>query len=190
MDGQHAQTLWIRPEKSYTLADLEPLHNKIRFALDTNTHFFIIMEHADSFSMPVANSLLKIIEEPPAGYHIILLAQRSEQILPTIKSRCIIQTLEHVENALEDIALVQYFKNLPLPSPIVFLQTLDATEMNEIETNKYIDQLLMHWQAQPETILIKKQIITLLSKALLTAPMPGSSKQCWKNLYLQMQNLV
>jgi len=35
-----------------------------------------------------ANSLLKVLEEPPATVHIILLAENPGELLPTIRSRC------------------------------------------------------------------------------------------------------
>jgi DNA polymerase-3 subunit delta' len=35
-----------------------------------------------------ANSLLKVLEEPPATVHLILLAENPGELLPTIRSRC------------------------------------------------------------------------------------------------------
>jgi DNA polymerase-3 subunit delta' len=35
-----------------------------------------------------ANSLLKVLEEPPATVHIIILAENPGELLPTIRSRC------------------------------------------------------------------------------------------------------
>jgi len=35
-----------------------------------------------------ANSLLKVLEEPPAYAHIILLSDNPGELLPTIRSRC------------------------------------------------------------------------------------------------------
>lgn len=46
-----------------------------------------ILEEADSLTIPAANALLKVIEEPPERTLIILSAQNAEALLPTIQSR-------------------------------------------------------------------------------------------------------
>ena len=53
---------------------------------------FVIFPQAD-VSFPAAhpesaNALLKTLEEPRAGVHFMLLAERPERLLPTIRSRC------------------------------------------------------------------------------------------------------
>lgn len=47
-----------------------------------------IIDHADLFSHEAANSLLKILEEPPPNTLIILLTARENALLPTVVSRC------------------------------------------------------------------------------------------------------
>jgi DNA polymerase III delta' subunit len=56
---------------------------------------FIISE-SDRMRDEAANSLLKILEEPPSFSHIILLSHNPYLILPTIKSRCQILTFAPV----------------------------------------------------------------------------------------------
>lgn len=46
-----------------------------------------ILGEADSLTIPAANALLKVIEEPPERTLIILSAQNAEALLPTIQSR-------------------------------------------------------------------------------------------------------
>ncbi len=48
-----------------------------------------IIERADRLSEDAQSALLKTLEEPPAGVTIILCADREEQILPTVLSRCV-----------------------------------------------------------------------------------------------------
>ncbi|MBD3167725.1 hypothetical protein GF324_14080 [bacterium] len=43
---------------------------------------------AEKMNAATANSILKILEEPPAGVHFILTAERVSSVLPTITSRC------------------------------------------------------------------------------------------------------
>lgn len=186
---QHPLLLWIKPEKMYTLADIEPLFEIIKFSLDPNRHFFFVLEKADYLSSAVANRLLKIIEEPPAGYHIVLLAQRQEQVITTIRSRCIIQLFDKKQDMVFTQTLVKFFTQIPMPEPLLFLQTLEKTEINETETFEQIDQLFAYWQTAPEENRFKKSMIALLAQALEKPPMPGSTKLFWKNLYLQASSI-
>ena len=48
----------------------------------------LIIWKAELINVSTANKLLKLIEEPPADTYIILLAESTENILPTIISRC------------------------------------------------------------------------------------------------------
>lgn len=51
----------------------------------------VLINQADKLSQDGQNSLLKILEEPPAGCLLILTATSSQSLLPTVASRC--QTL-------------------------------------------------------------------------------------------------
>lgn len=54
------------------------------------THKFLIIQDIQSISINLANALLKILEEPPEGTFILLSYKSLGDILPTIKSRCIL----------------------------------------------------------------------------------------------------
>jgi len=47
----------------------------------------IIIDSAHQMNLQAANSLLKILEEPPANVHFILIAPHSSSVIPTIRSR-------------------------------------------------------------------------------------------------------
>lgn len=51
------------------------------------------IDPADALSVSAANSLLKTLEEPPAGCHIVLISDRVSALLATIRSRCQIWTV-------------------------------------------------------------------------------------------------
>ena len=48
----------------------------------------VILTEAEKMTIPAANSLLKILEEPPETTHLILTASQVSGMLPTILSRC------------------------------------------------------------------------------------------------------
>ncbi|MBN1223607.1 MAG: DNA polymerase III subunit delta' [Candidatus Aminicenantes bacterium] len=60
-----------------------------------------ILEDAEKMNDEAANSVLKILEEPPASTHIILITHNPYLILPTIQSRC--QKLTFSQVLREDI---------------------------------------------------------------------------------------
>lgn len=47
-----------------------------------------ILEDAEKMNDPAANSVLKILEEPPVFTHMVLITHNPYLILPTIQSRC------------------------------------------------------------------------------------------------------
>ncbi|MDA8362043.1 MAG: DNA polymerase III subunit delta' [Gammaproteobacteria bacterium] len=48
----------------------------------------VIIEEAERLSRAAANALLKSLEEPPAGTHLLLISHAPGRLLPTVRSRC------------------------------------------------------------------------------------------------------
>lgn len=192
--NEHSNILWLKPEKQYTLDQLEIVFEKITFALDNNEKFFIVIEDADLLNQACSNKLLKPIEEPKKGYYFLFLSQRKEQILPTIKSRCVITTFNshnNFENNSELFNLLISFN----PNPLIFLKVLEKTNINEYESVELLDSLLKHWSLKTKNELINadeikynhdSRMLELLNEGFDKLPMPGSSKTFWKNLYLKI----
>ena len=91
---EHGQMQVLRPEgtaiKISQIRDLLP-----RLLLSGGqSRFFVLIDGAELMNQEAANSLLKMLEEPPAGVYFILLAQRQEQLLPTVRSRCCLVPLQ------------------------------------------------------------------------------------------------
>lgn len=59
-----------------------------------------VIDTAEAMNTHAANSCLKLLEEPPANTHLILLSSRPQDLLPTIRSRCQVLTLAPLETAL------------------------------------------------------------------------------------------
>ena len=51
-------------------------------------HKFMIIWLPERMNIQAANTLLKILEEPPVGTHFFLVSEHPEQLLTTIRSRC------------------------------------------------------------------------------------------------------
>jgi DNA polymerase III delta prime subunit len=50
----------------------------------------VLFERAERMNGDAQNALLKVLEEPPAFARIILVAEGSDKLLPTIRSRCLL----------------------------------------------------------------------------------------------------
>ena len=62
------------------------IHRAQYLPTEARAKIFIIT--ASSFMKEAANSLLKLLEEPPPYVHLILLTENPGELLPTIRSRC------------------------------------------------------------------------------------------------------
>ena len=64
-----------------------------------------LISPANSMTEEAQNALLKVLEEPSDGLHIILSATSTEGILPTVLSRCQALTLSRTSPAQDDLLL-------------------------------------------------------------------------------------
>lgn len=190
---QHHAILWFCPENNYTLDLLKPFFNTITRALDEQAKFFFIFQHADYLSPACSNSLLKSIEEPPPGYHMLFLAQHLHAVAPTLRSRCTVTSI--AQNALlhETYDLLPFFTMYNAVDSEHFLQGLDKTSSDDRTTLHTLEKILQYWINEYKNKLdyseqsIVKNKIKIINHALKKPPMPGSTKIFWKNLFLKMQ---
>lgn len=194
-EKQHHAVVWIEPEKNYNLETLEPIFERIAFALEPNSHVFFILQKADTLTAACANRLLKSLEEPPTGYHFILLAHRPEFILPTIKSRCITHTLNTMHAHNQEHVLFKLCSNPNLESLAMQASGIEQHIPDEQETLALTDALLAHWLTHVKKALLDndekklhraQHMVDVLEKAMMHPPMPGSGKIFWKNIIMQM----
>ncbi len=192
-EKQHHALMWLYPEKNYTIDQFEDLFSTLSFQLEPDEHFFFIIQKADFLTPACANKLLKPMEEPPHGYHFILLAERIEQILPTIISRCIVHTLEASAASHNSHPLFECFTTKKIASD-QFAKVIESANINERESIELLDQIIQYWlttyqkDARNDAHLFP--LITKLQQAQLRPPMPGSSTLFWRNLYLQTSNIL
>lgn len=187
---------WIEPENSYTLEDLDPIFNRIGFALDPDQKVVFILNNAERLTPSCANKLLKSLEEPPPGYHFILCSAYKEALLPTIISRCTIHTLGQESFEIQHQELLKFF--LPPSQDFIGLYTyLETNKFPEHYTQVLLEKLLHEYfelyaksfAQNPQSSTLYKKIIVTLEAHMKQLPMPGSNKLFWKNLLLQLQHI-
>jgi DNA polymerase III subunit delta' len=87
--GNHPDVLLIEPDgASIKIDQIRALQKEMAMRAVESAHKVYIVEHVDRMTTQAANSLLKFLEEPPAGVVALLLTEHSHAILPTILSRC------------------------------------------------------------------------------------------------------
>ena len=105
----HPDVLIVPPDPPQLLIKLGQIRTVINrsHTLPGEAPRKIFIFTAANFMKEAANSLLKLLEEPPATVHIIILAENPGELLPTIRSRCAIVRLgalpcEEIEMLLAD----------------------------------------------------------------------------------------
>lgn len=194
---QHHLVRWLTPENQYTVNSLDIIFSTIIYALEDNSHFFFVLERADLLTPACANSLLKSLEEPPVGYHFILLSPWLEGLLPTIISRCIVENFKN-DDENKSHPLMKFFTKIKDNASHEFSKEIDKSKIMERDILHFIDQLYAHWMVElkkafekndTNEIMAIQRIIEIISKSREYPPMPGSSKAFLRNLYLSFNNL-
>jgi DNA polymerase-3 subunit delta' len=86
----HPDVLILPPDPPQLLIKLGQVRTLIQRAhyLPAEAPRRVFILTAANMMKEAANSLLKILEEPPATVHILILAENPGELLPTIRSRC------------------------------------------------------------------------------------------------------
>ncbi len=86
----HPDVLILPPDPPQLLIKLGQIRTLIQRAhyLPAEAPRKVFILTSSALMKEAANSLLKILEEPPPSVHIMLLAENPSELLPTIRSRC------------------------------------------------------------------------------------------------------
>jgi len=85
----HPDVFFIEPKTEKILIEqVRDLKQNLQFHPLEGAIKIAVIDDADAMTEAAANSLLKILEEPPQSTHFILITAFTHRILPTIRSRC------------------------------------------------------------------------------------------------------
>ncbi|HJZ22881.1 MAG TPA: hypothetical protein VJ201_00325 [Candidatus Babeliales bacterium] len=196
---QYYDLRWYNPEKkSYVQETIEDVFSTISLALNPGQHLFFVFQDAHMLTAITANSLLKSIEEPPAGYHFIFLTNYPRQILPTITSRCVSHVIMPTsQDHGEHLQLYNFFTTISPQNPNAFLAVIEKLGITEAESVELIDNILLFWLKKYKHERVNmgqvsfgtQRTLDHISWAAEHPPMPGSAKLFWKNLFMQMDGI-
>jgi DNA polymerase III subunit delta' len=98
----HPDLRWLVPEGAGEQVRIEAVRALVEFMLQTAQiapRKVAVICDADAMNPYAANALLKILEEPPSGSHIVLVSKSLNSLLPTIRSRCQLLAVRPSEHA-------------------------------------------------------------------------------------------
>ena len=75
-------------QKNISIADIRELSRKFYLSSTDYSYKVCIVDTTEDLNISAANSLLKMLEEPPKNTLFILVSNNKQSILPTILSRC------------------------------------------------------------------------------------------------------
>src|SRR5699024_9785329 len=89
--GAHADVSMLTPDeggKSISVERVRSFTYQLQLTSQYASGRLGWIEPAEQLTREAANSLLKTLEEPPAGTHLLLVTAQPDRLLPTIRSRC------------------------------------------------------------------------------------------------------
>lgn len=189
---QHRFLAWIKPTRDYSIEDLQPIFDFTALALDPGTLFFFVLEQSEKLTTATANRLLKRLEEPPTGYHFILLTDNLNALLPTIISRSEVTTLALKSQATIPPLIKFFIDNAPLSAAFDFDAVLQQAKFSDSESQQHLDTLfeileLKYRQAVVEQSNSEHQLkaaTEFVQTAMAKPPQSGSSVLFWRYLWV------
>ncbi len=93
----------VESENAIGIEDIRTIQKKLYLKPLKSLEKALIISSIQTASTEAQNSLLKVLEEPPANTTVVLLATSEKLLLPTILSRCKIEILDNQQ----DVAIKQ-----------------------------------------------------------------------------------
>lgn len=104
----HPDLYEIKGEGEIKVDEIRKIHQFAQLTPETGKKI-VVIKHADRMNLNAANSLLKVLEEPPADLFFILESSAIEKLPITVRSRC---QSYFVEAPKRDVAL-DYLRKMP-----------------------------------------------------------------------------
>lgn len=124
----------LAPGKELLMEQIKDMSRQAAYAPTLSNHKVCIIDGADFMKAAAANSLLKLLEEPPDFWLFILIATDVNRLLPTILSRVISRRFDGLE--ARDVAAILAEKQVENPEILASLAAGSpgkALELNELD---------------------------------------------------------
>lgn len=163
-------------KKNILIEQVKDIISKAAFAPVLSDHKVLLVEDADKMTRDAANSFLKLLEEPPQGWVIILLAETEEKLLSTIMSRV-------VKLRLQPIPRLELEKALLMRG----LNRAEARLLAGLSDGSL--GLALFYQEQ-EVLTYRREAYAFIEALPLAAPMSYLSGRVWQNKYDREESIL
>lgn len=95
--GSHPNLIWLAREfnektdkekRDISMDQLRGMMDRLSLSSHYGQARVVVIEPADALNVNGVNAVLKTVEEPPAGSHLLLISERPMALAPTLRSRC------------------------------------------------------------------------------------------------------
>lgn len=193
----HPLIRYLEPLKNgYKRSDFDAIWSEALRARDVSEPLLCIIEQIDALNTACANSLLKLLEEPPREFFFAGTACALEQVLPTISSRSvIIRCHQEYEVRNHEDTLFQLICSVDRHTPFEWLSALEKAELDDVRTRLVLDAAFDRLQCrfkeavaeggQQNVVPIERRI-KIISYSFDRLPLPGSVALFWRNFILMV----
>jgi len=191
----HPDIIQIKPEPSIGISQIRKLVHFLNQKPFKSKQKGAVVHQADQATQPAQNALLKTLEEPPENSFVILTSQNSNQLLPTIISRCQVINLKTEPQSLKNSQkILQFNQKIFRASKGKRLVLIEPFLKNRQTANRFVDKQIQFWRQvlikpenwpnfKPKSSRVRK-IISLLTEAKLDLNRNLNIRICLDNLVL------
>jgi hypothetical protein len=90
--GDHPDLLWVErgpDDTRITIGQIRDVQNALRLGANEGGRRIAVVDGAEWLNPQAQNALLRLLEEPPTGTSLVLVASRASAIIATIRSRSV-----------------------------------------------------------------------------------------------------
>jgi len=170
--GNHPDFYWLTTAEEKKIIPVDRIREVINWSL-LSSQFdgkkILLIEPANAMNINAANSLLKTLEEPVANTLIILLTDRKQALLPTIRSRCQSYAMQLAEkqDAIDwltgqGVNRAELMLSLASGAP---LKALEMSSADYLQTREMIiEQLISVHTEDKDPVCVAENLIKLVKK--------------------------
>jgi hypothetical protein len=195
--------IWLVPkDHGYVREQIEDALIALTVVLDVHESSVIVIESADQLNNVTANRLLKIIEEPPPGWHIILTTERPIDVLQTLRSRCIEKNIGNsiiqkmastgLSNEQLSSAPLLWLENPQRSTWLTICSKIDELPRTVPAALSALDRLIKIWHDRwielqdPQAEIM----LTILTNMVDTPPSNGGTTAFWRVLLVRVHSTL
>lgn len=171
ISGNHPDVLLVEPEGKQTLGidQIRPLKEELAKSPVESTRRFFFINEAERLTLPAANALLNLLEEPIAPVVSILITNNSDQILPTVRSRTQIVNFDDG-------------KKIEGKTAILIKNGFSQDEITELGDTNNLDQMIKYFYQE----MLEKNSLALVSAHRLADEARGVTQQRYVLINLKL----